>query len=96
MQLNINLNVSYGNIKALHGIQFFRGSPERSSPSSVPTVPEKSTTLRAISRMIPLSGRICFRIQRPKHIKIFSRQGGVKTGISHVPEGRRNFRSASP
>jgi branched-chain amino acid transport system ATP-binding protein len=89
-----NLAVSYGQIKALHGIDF-----EIDEGETVCIIGAngagKSTTLWAISRLIPAEpgSRMTFR------------DGGMETdlltypadkvvsqlGISHVPEGRRLF-----
>ena len=53
MQLNIkNLKVSYGNIKALHGINFSVEAGEILTIIGANGA-GKSTTLRAISRMVP-------------------------------------------
>lgn len=91
MQLRVeNLNVSYGKIKALHGIAF-----EIEQGEIVCIIGAngagKSTTLRAISRMIPSEpgSRMEFNgrslMAYPAH-KVVS-----ELGISHVPEGRRLF-----
>jgi branched-chain amino acid transport system ATP-binding protein len=85
-----NLQVSYGRIKALHGIDF------QIDEGEIVTIigangAGKSTTLRAISRMVPVEKdtRMTFRdkdlLQYPAD-KVVS-----ELGISHVPEGRRLF-----
>lgn len=83
-----DLKVSYGKIKALHGISFqvFNGEIVSLLGSNGAG---KTTTLNAISGVIPSqSGKISFKgrnlIGVPAH-KI------VKEGIVHVPEGRRIF-----
>ncbi len=91
MQLIVdNLSVSYGNIRALHGISF---SVEQGEIVTVigANGAGKSTTLRAISRMIPAEpgSKIAFMkhdILRYNTDKVVS-----KLGISHVPEGRMIF-----
>ncbi|MCP4694438.1 MAG: ABC transporter ATP-binding protein [Desulfobacterales bacterium] len=85
-----NLRVSYGKIKALHGVDF------QIDEGEIVTIigangAGKSTTLRAISRMVPVEsgsemtcmGKDLLRFQPEKVVS--------KLGISHVPEGRRLF-----
>ena len=85
-----NLGVSYEKIKALHGISF------RIDEGEIVCIigangAGKSTTLRAISRLVPVEAgtRMTFLgqdlLQYPPD-KVVS-----KLGISHVPEGRRLF-----
>ena len=85
-----NLGVSYEKIKALHGIGF------RIEEGEIVCIigangAGKSTTLRAISRLVPVEAgtRMTFLgqdlLQYPPD-KVVS-----KLGISHVPEGRRLF-----
>ena len=84
------LRVSYGRIKALHGIEF------RVAPGEIVTIigangAGKSSTLRAISRMIPAEPgtRMTFR---GKDLLAYPADRIVsELGISHVPEGRRLF-----
>jgi len=91
MQLAVkNLKVSYDKIKALHGINFSVDQGEIVTIIGANGA-GKSTTLRAISRMIPSEpgSKIEFMgtdILRYSTDKIVSR-----LGISHVPEGRRIF-----
>ena len=85
-----NLKVSYGQIKALQGVNF------KVDEGEIITIigangAGKSTALRAISRMVPvLEGtRMTYRGQDLLGFapdKVVSR-----LGISHVPEGRRLF-----
>jgi branched-chain amino acid transport system ATP-binding protein len=85
-----NLQVSYGNIKALHGISF------KIDEGEIVTIigangAGKSTTLKAISRMVPVgkSSRMTFK---DKNLLRYSADKVVsELGISHVPEGRRLF-----
>ena len=85
-----NLRVSYDNIKALHGIGF------RIDEGEIVCIigangAGKSTTLRAISRLVPVEegtkmtcmGRDLLRYPPDKVVS--------ELGISHVPEGRRLF-----
>ena len=91
MQLTVeNLKVSYGNIKALHGLQF-----EIEHGEIVCIIGAngagKSTTLRAISRLVPAEpgSRMVFEghdLLAYQADKVVSR-----LGICHVPEGRRLF-----
>jgi branched-chain amino acid transport system ATP-binding protein len=85
-----NLAVSYEKIKALHGISF------RIDEGEIVCIigangAGKSTTLRAISRLVPVEAgtKMTFLgrdlLQYPPD-KVVS-----KLGISHVPEGRRLF-----
>ncbi|MEI7845839.1 MAG: ABC transporter ATP-binding protein [Chloroflexota bacterium] len=83
-----DMHVSYGKIRALHGISFqvHRGEVVSLLGSNGAG---KTTTLDAISGLIPLqSGRVEFKKNNiagvPAH-KI------VQSGIVHVPEGRRIF-----
>ncbi|MBW1866611.1 MAG: ABC transporter ATP-binding protein [Deltaproteobacteria bacterium] len=91
MQLAVeNLNVSYDKIKALHDISFSVDQGEIVTIIGANGA-GKSTTLRAISRMIPSEpgSKIEFMGKDILHYstdKIVS-----KLGISHVPEGRRIF-----
>ncbi|MBP2654336.1 MAG: branched chain amino acid transporter ATP-binding protein [Firmicutes bacterium] len=89
--LEINqLAVSYGSIKALHGIDLELNKGEIVSLLGANGA-GKSTTLRAISRMLPItSGDILYNgtslIKCPAH-------DVVARGIAHVPEGRGIFPS---
>jgi len=91
MQLIVeNLQVSYGKIKALHGLSFEIDQGEIVCIIGANGA-GKSTTLRAISRMLDADpgSRMTFAgqdlLQYPAD-KVVSR-----LGISHVPEGRRLF-----
>ena len=85
-----NLQVSYGNIKALQGISF------KIDEGEIVTIigangAGKSTTLKAISRMVPVAktSRMTFK---DKNLLRYSADKVVsELGISHVPEGRRLF-----
>lgn len=95
MQLVVeNLSVSYGNIKALHGISFAVEEGEIVTIIGANGA-GKSTTLRAISRLVDVAkgGRIIFEgndlLAYPPD-KVVS-----QLGISHVPEGRRLFGNLS-
>jgi branched-chain amino acid transport system ATP-binding protein len=85
-----NLQVSYDRIKALHGISFEIDDGEIVCIIGANGA-GKSTTLRAVSRMIPAEpgSRMTFRgedlLKYPPD-KVVS-----ELGISHVPEGRRLF-----
>ncbi|MCF8052296.1 MAG: ABC transporter ATP-binding protein [Desulfobacterales bacterium] len=85
-----NLRVSYGKIRALHGVDFEIDQGEIVTIIGANGA-GKSTTLRAISRLVPVEpgSRMTFRdvdlLQFPAD-KVVSR-----LGISHSPEGRRLF-----
>jgi len=91
MQLTVeNLQVSYGKIKALHGLNFSIGQGEIVCIIGANGA-GKSTTLRAISRLVDADpgSRMIFMDQDLLHFppdKVVS-----QLGISHVPEGRRLF-----
>jgi branched-chain amino acid transport system ATP-binding protein len=85
-----NLRVNYGNIRALHGISLTIEEGEIVTIIGANGA-GKSTTLRAISGLVPAApeSRLTFQGQDLKRLaadKIVS-----KLGISHVPEGRRLF-----
>lgn len=85
-----NLSVSYDRIQALHGISFEVDEGEIVCIIGANGA-GKSTTLRAISRMMPVHpgskmtylGQDLIRFQADKVVS--------QLGISHVPEGRRLF-----
>lgn len=91
MMLSIqNLSVSYDRIRALHGISF---SIEQGDIVTIigANGAGKSTTLRAISRMVATGAgtRMTFM---GKDLLAYSPDKVVsELGISHVPEGRRLF-----
>jgi len=82
-----NLAVSYGNISALSGISF-----EVREGEIVTLVGAngagKSSVLRAVSGLIPYSGRITFG---GRDLKKVPADGIVALGIAQVPEGRGIF-----
>jgi branched-chain amino acid transport system ATP-binding protein len=84
-----NLHVSYGHIKALQGISFDVDEGEIICIIGANGA-GKSTTLRAISRLVPVQeGDILFEGKSILNVppeKVVS-----ELGISHVPEGRRIF-----
>jgi branched-chain amino acid transport system ATP-binding protein len=85
-----NLNVSYGRIKALHGVDF------RIEKGEITTIigangSGKSTTLRAISRMVPVEPGSRMFFKGEDLTKYAADKVVSKLGISHVPEGRRLF-----
>ncbi len=85
-----NLSVSYGNIKALHGINFEVAQGEIVCIIGANGA-GKSTTLRAISRMIPAESGSKMVFQDKNLLEYPADQVVTKLGISHVPEGRRLF-----
>ncbi len=87
-----NVAVSYGNIRALQGV-----SLEIADGEVVTLIGAngagKSTTLRAISGLVPVSGgRVVFDGQE---ISALGADKIVARGIGHSPEGRRVFANMS-
>jgi len=84
------LSVAYGAIKALHGIDLRIDEGEIVSLLGANGA-GKSTTLRAVSRLLPLeSGEILFRGESLSNVQPHR---VVSLGIAHVPEGRGIFPS---
>jgi branched-chain amino acid transport system ATP-binding protein len=91
MQLSVeNLRVSYDRIRALHGISFQVDEGE-----SVCIIGAngagKSTTLRAISRLVPVEAGTRMIFMGKNLLKYPADKVVSRLGISHVPEGRRVF-----
>jgi branched-chain amino acid transport system ATP-binding protein len=85
-----NLRVSYGQIRALHAFGFHLEEGE------VVTIigangAGKSTTLRAISRLIKVEPETKMVFRDQDLLKLPPEEVVSKLGISHVPEGRRLF-----
>ena len=85
-----NLRVNYGNIKALHGISFNIDEKEIVTIIGANGA-GKSTTLRAVSRMVPVEPGSEMTFQGENLLKYQPEKVVSKLGISHVPEGRRLF-----
>jgi branched-chain amino acid transport system ATP-binding protein len=85
-----NLRVSYGNIRALHGISFQIGEGEIVCIIGANGA-GKSTTLRAISRMVPVEEGTEMMFMDKDLLQFPADKVVSKLGISHVPEGRRLF-----
>jgi len=85
-----NLRVSYGNIRALHGINFQIDEGEIVCIIGANGA-GKSTTLRAISRLIPVEVGTTMTFMGNDLLKYPADKVVSKFGISHVPEGRRLF-----
>jgi len=85
-----NLSVSYGNIKALHGISFEVDQGEIVCIIGANGA-GKSTTLRAISRLIPTESGSKMQFQDENLLEYPADKVVTNLGISHVPEGRRLF-----
>lgn len=86
-----DLHVSYGPIKAIKGISFDIYHGEIVCLIGCNGA-GKSTTLRALSRMIESSGTIAFRPQETKFdLDRFPVHQVVKLGLGHSPEGRGVF-----
>jgi branched-chain amino acid transport system ATP-binding protein len=85
-----NLRVSYGAIKALYGISFWVAEGEIVCIIGANGA-GKSTTLRAISRMIPAERGSKMTYLEKDLLKYPADRVVSELGISHVPEGRRLF-----
>jgi branched-chain amino acid transport system ATP-binding protein len=85
-----NLKVSYGKITALHGIDF---SIERGQIVTIigANGAGKSTTLRAVSRMVPVENGSRMSCHGKDLLKYPPDKVVSALGITHVPEGRRLF-----
>ena len=84
-----NLNVRYGNVAALRGVDFHVDQGEIVTLIG-PNGAGKTSTLMAISNLIDRkkTGSVVFEGQDISHMES---SAIVKLGISHVPEGRRIF-----
>ena len=85
-----NLAVSYGEIRALHGINFHVDEGEIVCIIGANGA-GKSTTLRAISRLIPSEPGSKLTYAGTDLLKYPADKIVSELGISHVPEGRRLF-----
>jgi branched-chain amino acid transport system ATP-binding protein len=85
-----NLAVSYGQIKALHGISFQVDEGEIVCIIGANGA-GKSTTLRAISRLVPVETGSRMTYMNHDLLTYPPDRVVSKLGISHVPEGRRLF-----
>jgi branched-chain amino acid transport system ATP-binding protein len=85
-----DLRVSYGAIKALYGISFQVAEREIVCIIGANGA-GKSTTLRAISRMIPAERGSKMTYMDKDLLKYPADRVVRELGISHVPEGRRLF-----
>jgi branched-chain amino acid transport system ATP-binding protein len=85
-----NLKVSYGNIRALHGIDFQIDDGEIVCIIGANGA-GKSTTLRAVSRLVPAEEGTTMTFMGNDLLQYPADKVVSKFGISHVPEGRRLF-----
>ena len=85
-----NLRVSYDKIRALHGINFKINEGEIVCIIGANGA-GKSTTLRAISRMVQVESGSRMMYKGKDLLKYPADKVVSKLGISHVPEGRRIF-----
>jgi branched-chain amino acid transport system ATP-binding protein len=91
MQLEIkNLQVSYGKIRALHSIDLTIDRGEIVCIIGANGA-GKSTTLRAISRLIPADKGSIMMFEDKNLLQYPPDRIVSQLGISHVPEGRRLF-----
>lgn len=89
-----NLRVSYDHIRALHGISFEVDEGEIVCIIGANGA-GKSTTLRAISRMVPSLSGSKMTFMDHDLMKFQADKVVSQLGISHVPEGRRLFGNLS-
>ncbi len=85
-----NLRVSYGGIRALHGIDFQVDEGEIVCIIGANGA-GKSTTLKAISRMVAVEPETKMTYMNKDLLKYPADKVVSELGISHVPEGRRLF-----
>jgi branched-chain amino acid transport system ATP-binding protein len=85
-----NLRVSYGEIKALHGVSFQIEEGEIVCIIGANGA-GKSTTLRAVSRLIPAEPGTKMTYKGQDLLAYPADKVVSELGISHVPEGRRLF-----
>ena len=85
-----NLGVSYEKIKALHGVSFQVDEGEIVCIIGANGA-GKSTTLRAISRLVPVDDGSKMSFMGKDLLKYNADQVVSELGISHAPEGRRLF-----
>jgi len=85
-----NLRVAYGRIKALHGIDFTIEEGEIVTIIGANGA-GKSSTLRAISRLVPSGEDTQMTFAGHDLMKYPPEKVVSELGISHVPEGRRLF-----
>lgn len=85
-----NLEVSYGGIKALHGISFHVDEGEIVTIIGANGA-GKTSTLRAISRLVPVGPHTRMTFDGEDLLKYPPHKVVRELGISHVPEGRRIF-----
>ena len=85
-----NLRVSYEKIKALQGIDFQVDRGEIVCMIGANGA-GKSTTLQAISRMVPVEPGTSMLFKGKDLLKYSADRVVSELGISHVPEGRRLF-----
>jgi branched-chain amino acid transport system ATP-binding protein len=91
MQLTVkNLHVSYGKIKALHGLNFNIAQGEIVCIIGANGA-GKSTTLRAISRLQESDPGSTMTFMEQDLLGFAADKVVSQLGISHVPEGRRLF-----
>ncbi len=91
MQLIVdNLSVSYGKIRALQGISFSVAQGEIVTIIGANGA-GKSTTLRAVSRMVPSEPGSSIKFMGKDILNYSTDKVVSQLGISHVPEGRMIF-----
>jgi branched-chain amino acid transport system ATP-binding protein len=95
MQLNVeNLQVAYGNIRALHGLNFHIDQGEIVCIIGANGA-GKSTTLRAISMLVPIVPGSRMTFEGKNLLTYPPNKVASELGITHVPEGRRLFGNLS-
>jgi branched-chain amino acid transport system ATP-binding protein len=81
------LTASYGQIRALHGVDLTVGEGQVVALLG-PNGAGKTTTLRAVCGMVRTAGRIAFR---GRDLSGLATEKVTRLGIAHVPEGRGTF-----
>jgi len=85
-----DLHVAYGDIRAVNGVDFHLDEGELVSIIGANGA-GKSTTLRAVSRMIPVEAGSRMTFMGQDLLRYPADKVVSELGISHVPEGRRLF-----
>jgi branched-chain amino acid transport system ATP-binding protein len=81
------LTASYGQVRALHGVDLTVGEGEVVALLG-PNGAGKTTTLRAVCGMVRTSGRVAFR---GRDLAGLATEKVARLGVAHVPEGRGTF-----
>ncbi len=85
------LEISYGAVQAVRGIDLAVGSNETVGLLG-PNGAGKTSTLRAATALVPYRGSIRYE---GKEVTSLGTEAAAKAGLIHVPEGRHIFRTLS-